>query len=105
MSAESASAIPKGQVDLLDSINWPEVECLNQKTNRPISYALKQGYREDDGLSLVSDTDEQLLIYIPFKHAVKLHSIVVKGPKEEGPKTVKVFANKEHMGFRRVSNL
>ncbi|VFQ85913.1 unnamed protein product [Cuscuta campestris] len=104
MSAESASAIPRGQVDLLDFINWSEVECLNQKTNHSIINALKQGYREDEGLSLDSDADEQVLIYIPFNQVVKLHSIVVKGPEEEGPKTVKLFANKEHMGFSNVTD-
>ncbi|MCD7466376.1 hypothetical protein HAX54_003000 [Datura stramonium] len=42
MSAESASAIPKGQVDLLDFIDWSGVECLNQSGSHTISNALKQ---------------------------------------------------------------
>nr|GMC84945.1 PITH domain-containing protein At3g04780 [Ipomoea batatas]GMC88851.1 PITH domain-containing protein At3g04780 [Ipomoea batatas] len=104
MSAESASAIPKGQVDLLDFIDWSGVECLNQNSSHSLSNALKQGYREDEGLNLESDADEQLLIYIPFNQVVKLHSIAVKGPEEEGPKTVKLFANREHMGFSNVND-
>ncbi|MCE5166170.1 hypothetical protein HAX54_015293, partial [Datura stramonium] len=63
-----------------------------------------KGYREDEGLNLVSDADEQLLIYIPFNQVIKLHSIVIKGPEEEGPKTVKLFSNKEHMGFSNVND-
>lgn len=43
-----------------------------------------QGYREDAGLNLESDADEQLLIYIPFTQVVKLYSVVVQGPEEEG---------------------
>ncbi|XP_009771079.1 PITH domain-containing protein At3g04780 [Nicotiana tabacum] len=104
MSAESASAIPKGQVDLSDFIDWSGVECLNQNSSHSISNALKQGYREDEGLNLESDADEQLLIYIPFNQVIKLHSFVIKGPEEEGPKTVKLFSNKEHMGFSNVSD-
>ena len=45
---------------------------------------IPQGYREDDGLVLESDVDEQLLLYIPFNQVVKLHSIVIKGPEEAG---------------------
>ncbi|KAK2995963.1 hypothetical protein RJ640_026002 [Escallonia rubra] len=110
-------------------------------------FVCDQGYREDEGLNLESDADEQLLIYIPFTQVIKLHSIVVKGPEEEGawkiighlllsslasfrssqaeaflcgawetlvrnigektplsPKTVKLYSNKEHMGFSNVND-
>lgn len=43
-----------------------------------------QGYREDNGLYLESDADEQLLLYIPFNQVVKLHSLIIRGPPEEG---------------------
>ncbi|KAA8544933.1 hypothetical protein F0562_019672 [Nyssa sinensis] len=104
MSAESASALQRSQVDLLDLVDWTGVECLNQNSSHSLPNALKQGYREDEGLNLESDADEQLLIYIPFNQVIKLHSIVIKGPEEEGPKTVKLFTNKEHMGFSNVND-
>ncbi|KAL6638037.1 hypothetical protein ACP70R_025609 [Stipagrostis hirtigluma subsp. patula] len=103
-AAPSAVQIPRGQVDLVDFIDWSGVECLNQDSSHNIVNALKQGYREDDGLYLASDADEQLLIYIPFTQVVKLHSALFKGPEEEGPKTVKLFSNKEHMGFSNVND-
>ncbi|CAA0815587.1 PITH domain-containing protein [Striga hermonthica] len=104
MSGESASAIPRSQVDLLDFVDWSGVECLNQSGSHSLPNALKQGYREDDGLYLESDADEQLLIYIPFTQVIKLHSFVIEGPEEEGPRTVKLFANREHMGFSNVND-
>ncbi|KAK6121572.1 hypothetical protein DH2020_044683 [Rehmannia glutinosa] len=94
MSGESASALQRSQVDLLDFVDWSGVECLNQSGSHSLPNALKQGYREDEGLNLESDADEQLLINIPFLQVIKLHSIVIKGPEEEGPKTVKLFANR-----------
>ncbi|XP_042518208.1 PITH domain-containing protein At3g04780 [Macadamia integrifolia] len=104
MSAESTTAVQRAQVDLLDFVDWSSIECLNYNSSHSLVNALKQGYREDEGLYLESDADEQLLIYIPFTQVIKLHSIVVKGPEEEGPKNVKLFANKEHMGFSNVSD-
>ena len=47
------------------SSTFPSLECLSpapHQNNKPT----KQGYREDAGLFLESDTDEQLLINIPF---------------------------------------
>ncbi|GJP43204.1 hypothetical protein CLOM_g5340 [Closterium sp. NIES-68] len=99
------AANAKGQADLLDCIQWPSVECLNAKPGKDVDNALKQGYREDDGLVLESDVDEQLLVYIPFNQVVKLHSIVIKGPEEEGPKCIKLFANRPNMGFSNVSDI
>ncbi|KAM7272407.1 hypothetical protein ACFE04_027070 [Oxalis oulophora] len=104
MSAESASAILNNQVDLLDFIDWTSIECLNQNPRHLSENAIKQGYREDEALVLESDADEQLLLYIPFTTVVKIHSVVIKGPQEEGPKTVKLYTNKEHMGFSNVSD-
>ncbi|KAI5587553.1 hypothetical protein BDE02_05G041000 [Populus trichocarpa] len=43
MSAESATAVPRGQVDLLDFIDFSGVECLNQSTSHSLSNAIKQG--------------------------------------------------------------
>lgn len=100
------------QVDLVDFVDWTGVECLNQSTSHSLVNAMKkvlsnlplssrdlllqlssdqitplvraQGYREVDDLHLESDADEQLLIYIPFMQVVKLHSVLIKGPEEEG---------------------
>ncbi|XP_015170748.1 probable ubiquitin-conjugating enzyme E2 24 [Solanum tuberosum] len=88
--------IPDSKVDLLDFVDLQSVKCLNESHIHCISNALEKDYREFKGLNLESAADEQLLIYIPFKQPINLHSLVIEGPVEEGPKTVKLFANKTH---------
>ncbi|KAH7285111.1 hypothetical protein KP509_33G013600 [Ceratopteris richardii] len=100
----ATTSIAKGQVDLIDCIDWSSVECLNEKNGHTFTNALKQGYRDDESLFLESDTDEELLIYLSFTQVVKLHTIVIMGPSDEGPKTVKLFGNRESMGFSNVSD-
>lgn len=91
-------------MDLADFIEWQSVECLNENPSHTWANALKQGYREDSGLHLQSDADEQLLLYIPFSQVVKLHSLVVKAPAEDGPKTLKLYVNRQSMGFSNVAD-
>lgn len=47
--------------DLLDFIDFSNLECLNEKPDHAAANALKQGYREDNGLYLESDTGEEAL--------------------------------------------
>ncbi|KAK9789218.1 hypothetical protein WJX73_010513 [Symbiochloris irregularis] len=94
------------QTDLLDLIDWSSVECLNQQPSHPVSNALKQGYREDDGLFLESDTDDQLLIHVAFAQAVKLQGIVIKSVDTEGraPRRIKLFTNRASLGFSEAAD-
>eukprot|EP00898_Chlorokybus_atmophyticus_P007447 jgi/Chlat1/7703/Chrsp66S07187 len=105
----------KGQVDLLDFIEWQSVECLNEHPSHTWQNVLKQGYREDDGLRLASDADEQLLLYVPFNQMIRLHSIAFKAAtaassEEEtnndrsGPRVVKLFINTHSIGFSEAGS-
>ncbi|KAL6766135.1 PIT1 [Auxenochlorella protothecoides x Auxenochlorella symbiontica] len=93
-------------VDLLDQISWGTLECLNEKPDHPIGNALKQGFREDGGLYLESDTDEQLLIHIPFSSAVKINSVIIqsKNKPEQAPRSVKLFVNRPTIGFSEAAD-
>ena len=53
-------------------------------------------------VALRSDADEQLLLYVPFPSAVKLHSLAFTAPPSHAPRTLKVFINKPHMTFDDV---
>lgn len=88
-----------GSKDLVEFIEWPSLECLNEQHNHAAANCLKQGYREDDGLYLESDTDEQLLLNIHFTQKVRIHSITIKGPSDTGPKVVKLYTNRMSLGF------
>ncbi|PPD91146.1 hypothetical protein GOBAR_DD11922 [Gossypium barbadense] len=84
-AAESATAIQRNQVDLLDFIDWSGVECLNQSSGHSLSNALKQGYREDEGFNLESDADEQLFIYISLSlKSSNYIPLTSRDPKRKG---------------------
>ncbi|KAG1676058.1 hypothetical protein FOA52_014923 [Chlamydomonas sp. UWO 241] len=86
--------------DLLDNLDLQGLHCLNESSAHPWANALKQGYREDDGLYLESDADEQLLVNIPFQQKSKLSSLLITGPSDgTGPKRVKLYVNLPSFGF------
>lgn len=96
----SKMAEVKGQQDLVDLIDWSSVEVLNESSAKPWANAVKKGYRDDPGLYLESDCDEQLLLYVPFTQQVKLHSLVLQGPERAfAPSSAKVFVNRTSVGF------
>jgi len=96
----------KEQKDLLEHMDLSHAECLNENPQKPLAYAMKQGYREDDGLALESDADEQLLIHIPFTQVVKMHTLCLKAVDgDRAPKVVKLFTNRPSLGFSDVSDL
>jgi PITH domain len=64
-----------------------------------------QGYREDKGLFLESDADEQILLHIHFTSAIKLSAITIAGPDDgHGPRGVKLFINRSTLGFAEAED-
>jgi len=71
-------------------------------TFRPRLPPPTQGYRDDGGLFLESDCDEQLLINIPFTQAVRLTGLALAGPPGRpgaAPRTLRLFVNAPSLGF------
>lgn len=93
------------QKDLLEFVDFHVLECLNQQPNHTVDHVLKQGYRDDAGLFLESDTDEQLLLNVPFTQSTRLSAISIEGPEAEGPRLVKLYVNRPNMGFSDVDTL
>lgn len=76
--------------DLLDFIDFSNLECLNENPGHVAANALKQGYREDDGLYLESDTgrckpgNDTTLLRCKIVHDItpgfQLHNIFRRSP-------------------------
>jgi hypothetical protein len=94
-SSTSSAPLPAGQMDLSSFIDERQVEALNQSTTHTKNHIFKR-----DDHYLESDCDEQLLVFIPFNQAVRIHSLSIRSVDEErAPKTVKIFINKNSMDF------
>lgn len=66
-----------------------------------------QGLRDEAALLAVSDTDEQLLINIPFNQAVKLTSVAIKGDAADpatAPRRVRLFVDRPSLGFSEAES-
>lgn len=85
---EGAESSVQGHIDLVTFISKSSCECLNDSDEHPFSNSLSAtgGYLE-------SDCDEQLIMSYGFNQAVKLHSLKISAPEENGPKTLKLFIN------------
>lgn len=87
----------QGLMDLSVFMLKDMCECLNESDDHSLKNCFGEGY-------LASDCDEQLIISVQFNQAVKIHSILMKAPKDEGPKTVKLFINQPNFSFDQLSS-
>uniref|UniRef100_A0A1A9WEK5 Thioredoxin domain-containing protein n=1 Tax=Glossina brevipalpis TaxID=37001 RepID=A0A1A9WEK5_9MUSC len=91
----------EGLMNLNNLISKDESACINESDDHPLSQCLTS----KGGGYLQSDFDEQLIISITFKQAVKIQSLKFKAPMQMGPKNIKVFVNEPHMlDFIRAEN-
>ena len=82
--------------------------CLNDKIVKTGCYCLNESpgceyinlFSGDHTLGVRSDSDEQLIIHVPFLQTFQLDSIVFGVPGDGScPATVKLFCNVNHFGF------
>eukprot|EP00466_Bigelowiella_natans_P018025 jgi/Bigna1/89178/estExt_fgenesh1_pg.C_450017 len=88
--------------DLTKYVDAAKVTALNyDKSTKPESIFGGQGL-------IKSDTDEQLLIVVPFTEEVKIRHISFSAEGKEGidsaPKIVKIFKNAESMEFEEAED-
>ncbi|KAI9346177.1 galactose-binding domain-like protein [Obelidium mucronatum] len=75
---------------LTEFIDMRQVECLNQSDDHTVGSI----FGKDSKQFLESDVDEQLILVVPFNQVVKVHSLVISGPKDKAPRTLKTFINR-----------
>jgi len=51
------------------------------------------------GMFRSDEDDPELILHIAFNQIVKIHSIAIEAPEENGPKTVKLFVNRQAIDF------
>ena len=64
-------------MDLVSLIDKNQSECLNQSDDHTWEHVLTPAATS----YLESDVDEQLLLHVTFRQAVKLHSLIIQGPE------------------------
>ncbi|CCC08596.1 unnamed protein product [Sordaria macrospora k-hell] len=117
------AALPRGYVDITDQVELNRSELLNFDTETGGVRALLSS-EKPSALSggkatakdwVESDTDDQLLLFMPFQSMLKLHTLQITSlpPTDDDddeapmrPKTIKLFVNKSHnLGFDEAEDL
>ncbi|TPX44711.1 thiopurine S-methyltransferase [Chytriomyces confervae] len=87
-SSAGPSVGPHG--NLAQFIDTRQIECLNQSDDHTVGSI----FGTDAKQFLESDVDEQIILVIPFNQVVKLHSLIISGPKDKAPKSIKTYINR-----------
>ncbi|RAK82522.1 thioredoxin-like protein 1 [Aspergillus fijiensis CBS 313.89] len=123
-------AVPKGYSDITDQADPKGLELLNRASEYgtartlfegPKPSALNSKGKKAGGPDWVeSDTDEQLMLFVPFQSTVKVHSLQITSfpPGEDEdeerdederpmrPKTIKLYTNRSHvLGFDEADDI
>lgn len=127
----TAASLPKGYSDVTDQVDVRGLDLLNSASecgtgrtlfdnSRPSSLDNGKGKgrspsngEEDNKDWVESDTDEQLMLYIPFMSTLKVHTLHITSlpPKDDDeppmrPKTIQIYSNRAHvLGFDEAEDL
>ena len=127
----TATDLPKGYSDVTDQVDIRGLdllnsasECGNARTLFDNSKPSSLDKRNDKGKGpangaedqkdwVESDTDEQLMLYVPFMSTLKVHTLYITSlpPKDNDeppmrPKTLQIYSNRAHvLGFDEAEDL
>ncbi|KAE8366191.1 PITH domain-containing protein [Aspergillus caelatus] len=118
-------AAPKGYADITDQYDPKGLELLNRdsefgtvktlfETSKPSALNNGKGKAKD---WVESDTDEQLMLFVPFQSTLKVHSLQITSlPPSDGdddddevpmrPQTIHLYTNRSHvLGFDEADGI
>ncbi|KAL2808857.1 PITH domain-containing protein [Aspergillus granulosus] len=126
----TGAAAPKGYTDITDEYDVKGLELLNRDSSFGVAKTLFEGGKPSalgngkggEGAAadwVESDTDEQLMLFIPFKSTLKVHSLQITSlPSAEAaedqdedevplrPKTIRLYTNNPHvLGFDEAEDI
>lgn len=99
---------PEGEkYTLYQQIDLDHIICLNEEENGSAKKVFKPWVdRFTETPFVVSDSDEQLIIHIPFISSVKVKSIaVIGGPGDSTPSSMWGYANRDDLDFDSVNDI
>ena len=123
------AALPRGYKDVTDQIDVKGLDLLNADSEFGGARTLFEGEaprslgggegREEQGKRdwVESDTDEQLMLFLPFQSSLKIHSLHITSlmPESESkeaeeeimrPKTIHLYSNRAHtLGFDEAESV
>lgn len=92
-SGSSSKEYVKGMTSLNDKLEMKQLEILNATD----SSSLRNLFDKSSSSVVQSDSDEQLMIYMPFQEQIKIHSIIIRADPEaveQAPSAIELFANR-----------
>ena len=126
------AGLPRGYGDVTEEVELKGLDLLNSDSDFGNARTLFDGSKPsalEDGKGktkakdaeskkdwVETDTDEQLMLYIPFQSTLKVHTLLITShpPKsdEEGedapmkPKTIRIYSNRAHvLGFEEAEDI
>lgn len=124
------AALPRGYTDITDEVDTQGLDLLNADSEYGGAKTLFEGGRPSalngKGISsgadtskdwVESDTDEQLMLFIPFRATLKVHTLqITSNPPKSSvdgaedtamrPHTIQVYSNRTHvLGFEEAEGI
>jgi hypothetical protein len=106
------ASLPRGYSDITDSVDLLNLDFLNVDSeagharsvfNQAQPRALSKAKTTAEKDWIESDTDDQLMLYIPFQSSLKVHGLHITSCPPEGdddivrPRTLKLYTNKSNV--------